>query len=102
MECKSQKAMSRKRHRPQRTCVGCGQVEDKDNLIRIVRSPGGVYVDVTGKRSGRGAYLHPRMECWQKGMGSSLAHALRTTLTEGDRERLRAYTAEHLEEGAEE
>ena len=24
---------------PQRTCIGCGQVKDKKELIRIVRSP---------------------------------------------------------------
>jgi predicted RNA-binding protein YlxR (DUF448 family) len=49
---------------PQRTCVGCGQVREKRQLLRIVRTPAGeLAVDPTGKRSGRGAYICPVPEC---------------------------------------
>lgn len=57
-------------------------------MIRVVRTPEGVFVDPTGKQSGRGAYLHPRLACWQAGLDASLGHALRTSLTQEDKERL--------------
>ena len=39
----------------------------KNELVRIVRSPEGeVSVDLTGKRSGRGAYLCPSAACLAK------------------------------------
>jgi predicted RNA-binding protein YlxR (DUF448 family) len=38
--------------------------------------------------AGRGAYLHNRRACWELGLKGSLAQALRTTLTNEDKERL--------------
>lgn len=49
---------------PQRTCLGCQAHRSKREMIRIVRTPeGGVEVDPTGKKSGRGAYVCPNVEC---------------------------------------
>jgi len=43
---------------PMRKCVACQQMMPKKSLIRVVRSPEGeVSIDLTGKKSGRGAYL---------------------------------------------
>jgi len=56
-----------------------------------VRTPEGVYVDETGKISGRGAYLHADPTCWELGMKKSLEKALKTSFTEQDRERLLSY-----------
>lgn len=83
--------MARKKHKPQRTCVACREVENKQDLIRIVRTPEGVFVDPSGKLPGRGAYLHPRETCWEKGLDSALEAGLRTSLTEEDRKRLEGY-----------
>nr|WP_202820134.1 YlxR family protein [Calderihabitans maritimus] len=48
-------------------CVGCREKKDKRELIRVVRTPeGSVVVDPTGKRSGRGAYICPQVECLLK------------------------------------
>jgi predicted RNA-binding protein YlxR (DUF448 family) len=60
----------------------------KRKMIRIVRTANGVQVDPTGKLAGRGAYLHDRRECWERGLKGALAHALKTTLTSDDRARL--------------
>lgn len=60
-------------------------------MIRLVRTEGGVLVDPTGKRAGRGAYLHDRRECWERGLRGGLAHALKAELTTDDRERLEAF-----------
>jgi predicted RNA-binding protein YlxR (DUF448 family) len=56
--------MARTRKIPQRMCVGCREMKDKKELIRIVRTPdGSIEIDKTGKRSGRGAYLCSNREC---------------------------------------
>ncbi|MGN0975317.1 MAG: RNase P modulator RnpM [Gemmiger sp.] len=52
---------------PVRRCVGCNAQKTKKELVRIVRSPEGeVSVDLTGKKSGRGAYLCPSAACLAK------------------------------------
>ena len=71
--------------------MGCREVMPKRQLIRIVRSPDGVQVDRTGKTIGRGAYMHDRRSCWERGLKGALAHALKTELTAEDRERLQAF-----------
>ncbi|WP_163101565.1 RNase P modulator RnpM [Peribacillus alkalitolerans] len=43
---------------PLRKCVATGEMRPKKEMIRIVRSKEGeVFIDQTGKKSGRGAYL---------------------------------------------
>lgn len=86
------------KHVPQRTCVGCRQVLPKRSLIRIVRTMDGVRVDPTGKLAGRGAYLHDRRSCWERGLKGALAHALKVDLTAEDREHLLAFMASLPEE----
>lgn len=88
----SQKTGKRK-HIPQRTCVGCRSVLPKRSLIRIVRSPTGVQIDPTGKMAGRGAYLHNQRSCWERGLKGALAGALKTELTIEERDRLMAFSA---------
>lgn len=57
---------------PLRKCVACQQMMPKKSLIRIVRSPEGeVSIDLTGKKSGRGAYLCGKEACFK------LAHKTR-------------------------
>ena len=99
MKSISRYSVARKRI-PQRTCVTCRQVKTKRELIRLVRvSDDRVEVDVSGKKAGRGAYLCRARECWQIGLkGNRLAHTLRTTLTQDNREELIRY-GEGLDEG---
>ena len=52
---------------PQRQCMGCRERKEKRQLIRVVRQPdGNVLLDVSGKVSGRGAYLCPDPACLAK------------------------------------
>jgi len=81
----------RKKHLPQRTCIGCREVLPKRLLIRIVRTPDGIDIDPTGKIAGRGAYLHNKHSCWVHGLKGSIAHALRTDLSDQDRTKLVEY-----------
>jgi predicted RNA-binding protein YlxR (DUF448 family) len=52
---------------PQRMCVGCQEMKNKKELLRIVRTPDNeVVLDTTGKKSGRGAYLCCNEHCLVK------------------------------------
>ena len=52
-----------------RMCVGCREMKEKRELIRIVRTPEGTAVlDSTGKRSGRGAYVCRHEECLKRSL----------------------------------
>ena len=88
------------KHIPQRTCVGCRTVLAKRALIRIVRTGEGVMVDPGGKQPGRGAYLHDRRSCWERGLRGALAHALKVTLTSSDRERIESFASALPEESS--
>ncbi|WP_342430598.1 YlxR family protein [Neobacillus sp. FSL H8-0543] len=50
--------MNNRKKVPMRKCVATGEMKPKKELVRIVRSKEGeVSIDLTGKKSGRGAYL---------------------------------------------
>jgi len=66
---------------------------EKKTLIRLVRTNEGIVIDPGGKIAGRGAYLHEQKQCWEKGLKGSLANALKTELTEMDRDVLRSFLA---------
>ena len=52
---------------PMRMCMGCSQMNPKKDLVRVVRSAAGeVSLDLTGKKSGRGAYVCKQTECLKK------------------------------------
>lgn len=53
--------------KPLRQCLGCGQMIDKRELVRVIRTPEETYVlDETGKLNGRGAYVCPNAQCMKK------------------------------------
>ena len=85
----------RTRHVPLRTCVACRTKTDKRQLVRIVRGTSGdVAPDPTGRAPGRGAYLCPRLECWEVGTAKGrLGRALKLEkgLSEDTRSTLMAY-----------
>jgi uncharacterized protein len=95
----AKKPVQRVKHVPQRTCVGCREVLPKRRMIRIVRTAEGVRVDPTSKMAGRGAYLHDRRECWERGLKGALANALKTTLSVDERVNLEEFMST-LSEGA--
>lgn len=52
---------------PMRMCTGCMEMKPKKELIRVVKSSEGeVSVDLTGKKSGRGAYICKDIGCLEK------------------------------------
>ncbi|MGM8364099.1 RNase P modulator RnpM [Virgibacillus sp. W0181] len=69
--------MAKKRKIPQRKCVVTNEMKPKKELIRIVRNKEGeVFVDPTGKKNGRGAYVSLDMDTIEK---AKKAHVLEKT-----------------------
>ena len=52
---------------PMRQCLGCNEHKPKSELVRILRTPeGSIQLDLTGKKSGRGAYICKNPACLKK------------------------------------
>jgi predicted RNA-binding protein YlxR (DUF448 family) len=77
---------------PQRSCVACRETKGQRELIRLVCNNSIVEINTGRKRTGRGAYLCPRYECWETGLKKNrLEYALRTKLTLENRQMLVEY-----------
>jgi predicted RNA-binding protein YlxR (DUF448 family) len=60
---------------PMRMCAGCGEMKPKKELVRVVKAPdqkdenglvvaqGGVSLDLSGRKPGRGAYVCKDLTC---------------------------------------
>ncbi|HEY8499559.1 MAG TPA: YlxR family protein [Clostridia bacterium] len=56
---------------PLRRCIGCMEMKEKKELIRVVKSPEGeIFLDETGRKNGRGAYLCKNLSCFRKAQKS--------------------------------
>ncbi|MDO5133465.1 MAG: YlxR family protein [Eubacteriales bacterium] len=77
---------------PMRTCIGCGTIRPKKELIRIVLTPEGeVVIDRSMRANGRGAYLCDDPACLQKAIRRrSLSRAFRTQVSAESCSRLEA------------
>ena len=52
---------------PMRMCLGCNEMKPKRELVRVVKSKEGeISLDLTGRKSGRGAYICRDIECLKK------------------------------------
>lgn len=52
---------------PMRQCTGCGEMKNKRELIRVIKTPEEeIIIDATGKKNGRGAYICCSNECFKK------------------------------------
>lgn len=51
------------KHIPKRMCIGCREMKPKDELVKFVLNNKEAELDVTGKKSGRGAYICKNEEC---------------------------------------
>ena len=59
--------MSTVRKVPMRKCVGCGEMKNKKELIRVLKTPEGeITLDASGRKNGRGAYLCRDAACLKK------------------------------------
>ncbi|RYM07148.1 YlxR family protein [Sporolactobacillus sp. THM7-7] len=95
--------MPKKRKIPMRTCIACRESVEKKKLFRIVRSPEGeVFLDFTGKKNGRGAYLSKKRTCIQKAKEKNLlSRHLGVPVPDSVFDEMEAYLKEHTGDGAE-
>lgn len=77
---------------PLRMCVACREMKNKRDLIRIVRTPEGeLFLDDTGKKSGRGVYICANNECFLKACkAKSIERALNKPLSDELRQALKS------------
>lgn len=75
---------------PGRTCIGCGLVREKGELLRFVTSDGHVRPDPEGILRGRGAYLCPDKKCVTAAYKkkNAFSRALRESVKAKDKEEL--------------
>ena len=77
----------------QRSCIMCGKLAGKAELMRIVREPSGVVsFDKTGRAPGRGAYVCSE-ECFAACKKKKLDRALKATLGSDGYDRIAADVA---------
>lgn len=75
---------------PQRTCVGCRQVDSQRALIRVTRNDKSLCVNVKRRLFGRGAYVHASSSCltraekggWNRSFKASISKNSFTELRE--------------------
>ncbi len=67
---------------PMRQCIGCGEMKNKREMMRILRTTeGDIILDKTGRKNGRGAYLCASSKCLRKAEKSrGLERALKTAI----------------------
>lgn len=67
---------------PVRTCVGCRARASRTSLLRVVRRENVLVVDETASLPGRGAWLHPTLQCFSNAVKRrAFGRALRYTGT---------------------
>ncbi|RLP74792.1 YlxR family protein [Mycetocola tolaasinivorans] len=49
---------------PVRTCVGCRTRDARSSLLRVVLRGNALCVDETASLPGRGAWVHPTLQCF--------------------------------------
>ena len=85
--------MKKTRKIPQRKCIVCGSLKDKEELLRIVKNKEeGILIDESGKLNGRGAYVCKDESCI-KGLKKSnkLNQAFKMKIDDEIYEELEAY-----------
>jgi hypothetical protein len=81
-------SLSKRGHRPQRTCLGCGVREEQNKLIRLRVGEQGE-LKIGGLTNGRGGYLHSAPACWRAFLRKkSLHRAFRVEVGRDVREKL--------------
>ena len=83
---------------PQRQCLGCNEHKPKAELLRVVKDPQGeIWLDFSGKKSGRGAYICRDLECLKKARRSHrIDRSLDTVIPEEIYDRMEKELSENV------
>ena len=73
--------MSTTKKIPMRKCVGCQEMKNKKEMIRVLKTAEDeIILDATGRKNGRGAYICKSRECLEKARKN---HGLERSLKAG-------------------
>ena len=69
---------------PLRKCVGCGEMKEKKEMIRVLKTPEDtIILDTTGRANGRGAYICNNPDCLKKAIkNKGLERSLKSQIPE--------------------
>ena len=89
--------MQKEKKKPERKCLGCNEMKDKRELIRVVKNNANeIMLDLSGKANGRGAYFCPNSECFKKARKARrLERAFKSQIPEEIYDRLEKEIADH-------
>lgn len=79
---------------PLRKCLGCNELKEKKELIRVVKNKDNeISIDFVGKANGRGAYICKNIKCFEtaykrKSIERALQHPISKDLYEALRKEL--------------
>lgn len=67
---------------PMRQCVGCGEMKNKKEMLRVIKTAEDkILLDTTGKKNGRGAYICSDGDCLKKAIKTKgLERSLKTAI----------------------
>ncbi|WP_394926458.1 RNase P modulator RnpM [uncultured Robinsoniella sp.] len=90
--------MSQVKKAPMRKCIGCQEMKNKKEMMRVLKTPEDeLIIDTTGKKNGRGAYLCFSKECFEKAVKSKgLERSLKMSIPQSVYEGLKK-EIEHIE-----
>lgn len=76
---------------PMRKCIGCQEMKNKKEMMRVLKTPEGeIVIDLTGRKNGRGAYLCFSKECFEKSIkNKGLERSLKTPIPASVYEKLK-------------
>lgn len=76
--------MKKKMKTPMRRCTGCGEMKNKKEMFRVLKTPEDeIILDATGRKNGRGAYLCPSSVCLGQAIKSrGLERSLKVSIPE--------------------
>lgn len=83
--------MSTKGKIPMRQCIGCREMKNKKEMLRVLKTAEGeILLDATGRKNGRGAYICRSAECLEKAVKNcGLERSLKTQIPEAVYEELK-------------
>lgn len=86
---------------PMRQCVGCHEMKNKKDMIRVIRTAENeICIDETGRKNGRGAYICRSRSCLEKAVaGHGLERSLKTKISPDIYEKLQEEMKQLGEEG---
>ena len=69
---------------PMRKCVGCGEMKEKKEMIRVLKTPEDeIILDTTGRANGRGEYICNSADCLAKAIkNKGLERSLKSQIPE--------------------